>query len=272
MIIRSQLGIVKHINRLSLNTFLISPIPKNPSNALKDLLWRNSMYDEYNVLVKNGTWLLIPRPAYVNMVHSMWLFKHKFHADRTLSRYKARLVANGSSQQLGVDFDETFSSVVKPATIRMNLSLDVSRKWLVYQLDVKNTFLNDDLSDIVMPHGPDFITVVTILLYLCIDMDLRGTSVSQVYTSRFVLCSLADLPSYARSARAKFSCSQAYLTICSGSTSGYCVFLGDNLLSWSAKRQHTLSYSSTEAEYRGVANIMVETAWLHNLLRELHSL
>ncbi|GJS45514.1 putative gypsy type transposase [Tanacetum coccineum] len=60
------------------------------------------------------------------MVRSMWLFKHKFHADGTLSRYKARLVANGSSQQLGVDFDETFSPVVKPATIRTVLSLVVS--------------------------------------------------------------------------------------------------------------------------------------------------
>ncbi|GJW37768.1 ribonuclease H-like domain-containing protein [Tanacetum coccineum] len=55
------------------------------------------------------------------------------------------------------------------------------------------------------------------------------------------------------------------------STSGYCVFLGDNLLSWSAKQQHTLSRSSAEAEYRGVANVVAETAWLRNLLRELHS-
>nr|GEX49690.1 ribonuclease H-like domain-containing protein [Tanacetum cinerariifolium] len=55
------------------------------------------------------------------------------------------------------------------------------------------------------------------------------------------------------------------------STSGYCVFLGDNLLSWSAKRQHTLSRSSAEAEYRGVANVVAETAWLRNLLRELQS-
>ncbi|GJX13739.1 ribonuclease H-like domain-containing protein [Tanacetum coccineum] len=51
-------------------------------------------------------------------------------------------------------------------------------------------------------------------------------------------------------------------------TSGYCVFLGDNLLSWSAKRQHTLSRSNAEAEYRGVANVVAETAWLRNLLRE----
>ncbi|GJZ09142.1 ribonuclease H-like domain-containing protein [Tanacetum coccineum] len=62
----------------------------------------------YNALVKNGTWILVPRPSDVNLVRSMWLFKHKFHADGTLSRYKARLVANGSNQQHGVDFDETF--------------------------------------------------------------------------------------------------------------------------------------------------------------------
>ncbi|GJY42713.1 ribonuclease H-like domain-containing protein [Tanacetum coccineum] len=69
------------------------------------------------------------------MVRSMWLFKHKFHADETLSRYKARLVANDSSQQLGVDFDETFSPVVKPTTIRTVLSLVVSRQWTIHQLD-----------------------------------------------------------------------------------------------------------------------------------------
>ncbi|GJV84077.1 ribonuclease H-like domain-containing protein [Tanacetum coccineum] len=55
------------------------------------------------------------------------------------------------------------------------------------------------------------------------------------------------------------------------STLGYYVFLGDNLLSWSAKRQHTLLRSSAEAEYRGVAHVVAETAWLRNLLRELHS-
>ncbi|GKC94081.1 ribonuclease H-like domain-containing protein [Tanacetum coccineum] len=55
------------------------------------------------------------------------------------------------------------------------------------------------------------------------------------------------------------------------STSGYYVFLKDNLLSWSAKRQVTLSRSSAEAEYRGVANVVAETAWIHNFLLELHA-
>ncbi|GJX34047.1 ribonuclease H-like domain-containing protein [Tanacetum coccineum] len=55
------------------------------------------------------------------------------------------------------------------------------------------------------------------------------------------------------------------------STSGYCVFLFDNLLTWSSKRQDTLSRSSAEAEYRGVANAVAETSWIRNLLRELHT-
>ncbi|GJS01308.1 ribonuclease H-like domain-containing protein [Tanacetum coccineum] len=56
------------------------------------------------------------------------------------------------------------------------------------------------------------------------------------------------------------------------STFGYCVFLGDNLLTWSSKHQDTLSRSSDEAEYHGVANAVAETSWICNLLRELHTL
>nr|GEZ02867.1 ribonuclease H-like domain-containing protein [Tanacetum cinerariifolium] len=51
----------------------------------------------------------------------------------------------------------------------------------------------------------------------------------------------------------------------------FTVFFRDNLLSWSSKRQQTISCSSAEAEYQGVANVVAETAWLRNILRELHS-
>ena len=54
------------------------------------------------------------------------------------------------------------------------------------------------------------------------------------------------------------------------STSGFCIFLGTNLISWSSKRQHTVSRSSAEAEYRAVANCVAESVWLRQLLHELH--
>ncbi|KAK4352469.1 hypothetical protein RND71_027987 [Anisodus tanguticus] len=54
------------------------------------------------------------------------------------------------------------------------------------------------------------------------------------------------------------------------STTSYCMFLGDNLVSWSAKRHATLSRSSAQAEYQGVANVVSESCWLRNLLLELH--
>ncbi|GJX60751.1 ribonuclease H-like domain-containing protein [Tanacetum coccineum] len=126
MVTRSQSGIVKPIERLYLHTSNLSLIPKSSFIALKDPNWCNAMYDEYNALVKDGTWILVPRSSNVNLVQSMWLFKHKFYVDGTLSRYKARLVANGSNEQHGVDFDETFSLVVKPTTIRIVLCLVVS--------------------------------------------------------------------------------------------------------------------------------------------------
>nr|GEX19500.1 ribonuclease H-like domain-containing protein [Tanacetum cinerariifolium] len=71
-----------------------------------------------------------------------------------LSRYKARLVANGSTQLEGVDVDETFSPVVKPITIQIVLSLTASRHWPIHQLNVKNAFSNGDLSETVYMHQP----------------------------------------------------------------------------------------------------------------------
>lgn len=94
------------------------------------------------------------RPANVNIIQSMWLFWHKYNAHGSLSRYKAHLVVNGRSKQHGIDYDETFSPVFKPATIRTVLSLVVSRHWPIHQLDVKNAFLHGHLLEIVYMHQP----------------------------------------------------------------------------------------------------------------------
>ena len=83
-----------------------------------------------------------------------WIFRHKLHSDGTLDRYKARWVLRGFTQRPGVDFDETFSPVVKPATIRTVLSLVLSNNWPIHQLDVKNAFLHGTLSETVFCSQP----------------------------------------------------------------------------------------------------------------------
>nr|GEZ47179.1 ribonuclease H-like domain-containing protein [Tanacetum cinerariifolium] len=103
--------------------------------AFNDVNWQSVMRDEYNALIKNSIWTLVPRPLDVNVFRCMWLFRHKYLADGTLSRYKAQLVANGSTQLEGIDVDETFSLVVKPRTICMLISLATSRHWPIHQLD-----------------------------------------------------------------------------------------------------------------------------------------
>jgi hypothetical protein len=85
------------------------------------------MADEFQALIDNDTWRLIPRPPGANVVSGKWIFKHKYHSNGTLALHKARWVVRGFSQQHGIDYDETFSPVVKPATIRAVLSIVDSR-------------------------------------------------------------------------------------------------------------------------------------------------
>ena len=451
---RSQHGIYKPNPKYSINqahhtTVTRSPIPRNPLDALRDPNWKLAMLDEFNALIKNETWELVPRPPDVNIIRSMWIFTHKEKSDGSFERHKARLVGNGKTQQVGIDCGETFSPVVKPATIRTVLSLALSKTWQIHQLDVKNAFLHGDLKETVYMHQPmgfrdkvypdyvcllkkslyglkqaprawykrfaDFVSAIGftnsksdnslfvyrkgsdmayLLLYVddiiltASSDDLRRSIMDQLgaefamkdlgflnyflgirvtkhkgglflsqrkyakeiieragmdsckpsstpvdtkskvsatmggeYADPTKYCRLAGALQYLTFTRPDIS--YAVQQIClhmhsprdvhihalkriiryiqgtlhlglhlypssitnivsytdadwggcpdtRRSTSGYCVYLGDNLISWSSKRQPTLSRSSAEAEYRGVANVVSETCWIRNLLLELH--
>ncbi|GJS20513.1 ribonuclease H-like domain-containing protein [Tanacetum coccineum] len=144
------------------------PTLKHPMVTRSKVKTKQAMCDEYKALIDNNTWVLVPRPPNVNIVYSMWLYKHKYNADGSLSRYKARLVTNGRSQQQGIDCDETFSPVVKTATIWTVLSLAVSRQWPIHQLDVKNAFLHGHLTKTVYMHQPPGFTDSAHLDYVCL--------------------------------------------------------------------------------------------------------
>jgi hypothetical protein len=116
------------------------------------------MADEYNALLRNKTWTLVPPQPGKNLIDCKWVYRVKHKADDSIDLYKARLVAKGFKQRHGIDYDDTFSPVVKPATIRMILSLVVSRGWVLRQLDVQNMFLHDILEEeVYMKQPPGFI-------------------------------------------------------------------------------------------------------------------
>jgi hypothetical protein len=114
--------------------------PTSFTAANKLAPWRAAMNSEFNALLQNGTWTLVPRKPHMNLVGCKWIYKIKRKSDGTLDRYKARLVAKGFHQQPGIDYGDTFSPVVKPTTIRMVLSIAVSSNWCIKQLDVTNAF------------------------------------------------------------------------------------------------------------------------------------
>jgi histone deacetylase 1/2 len=99
------------------------------------------METEYDALLKNKTWHLVPPQKGRNIIGCKWVYKIKRKSDGSLDRYKARLVAKGFNQGYGIDYEDTFSPVVKAATIRIILSIAVSRGWSLQKLDVQNAFI-----------------------------------------------------------------------------------------------------------------------------------
>jgi hypothetical protein len=110
---------------------------------------------EFDALFRNSTWTLVPPTPDMNIVGCKWVFRLKRKADGSIDSHKARLVAKGFHQQPNVDFEETFSLVVKPTTIRLVLSLAIFAGWPIRQIDVQNSFLHGWLSeDVFMTHPP----------------------------------------------------------------------------------------------------------------------
>jgi histone deacetylase 1/2 len=131
--------------------------PATVADALHDPRWRAAMDAELAALHRNETWRLVPAPSGVNLIDSRWVFKVKHNPDGSIERFKARLVAKGFKQRHGIDYDDTFSPVVKPTTIRVLLSLAVAQGWHMRQLDVNNAFLHGYLEEeVYMVQPPGF--------------------------------------------------------------------------------------------------------------------
>uniref|UniRef100_A0A2N9HKM9 Integrase catalytic domain-containing protein n=1 Tax=Fagus sylvatica TaxID=28930 RepID=A0A2N9HKM9_FAGSY len=120
--------------------------------------WHEAMASEFAALTRQSTWSLVPPSPDHHIIGCHWVFKLKRNSDGSVARYKARLVAKGNHQMPGIDFAETFSPVVKPATVRLILSIAAQNQWSLRQLDVSNAFLHGSLKECVfMSQPPGFV-------------------------------------------------------------------------------------------------------------------
>ncbi|CAL9026369.1 unnamed protein product, partial [Prunus brigantina] len=376
-------------------------VPTTYHQASKFAEWRSAMQAEFNALQSTGTWILVPSSSSQNVVGCKWVFRIKKKPDGTVDRYKARLVAKGFHQKEGLDYQETFSPVAKPVTIRILLTFAVQFNWFLHQLDISNAFLHGDLKeealkslgftqsssdaslfvlkvpvlvivlvyvDDILVSGPDssvcnlFIKKLSSLfpvkdlgpLHYFLGLEVQRTNEGLfLHQGKYLMdllqktkmegakpCSTPlgttkldhggtplDNPTEYRSIvgglqyltwtrpdisfavnQVSNSCmlqlfpyasSQRILRFLKGtpshgiwfrkgpltlsaysdadwagctfdrrSTGGFCVFLGSNLVSWSAKKQPTVARSSTEAEYRSLAHTAAEVTWICKVFRD----
>ncbi|GKD04394.1 putative RNA-directed DNA polymerase [Tanacetum coccineum] len=131
--------------------------PSSFEEASKDVNWINAMNNEMQALYENGTWELVDLPIGRKAIGSKWVYRIKYMSSGEIERYKARVVAKGYNQKEGIDYEETFSPVVKMSTVRCLIDLAVQRDWKLFQMDVNNAFLYGDLSeDVYMLPPPGF--------------------------------------------------------------------------------------------------------------------
>ena len=113
------------------------------------------MEEELDRIEKNGTWELLPRPVDKNVIGTKLVFKNKMNEQGEVVRNKEILVCKGYSQQEGIDYEENYAHVVRIKIVRLFLAYAAHKKFKVYQMDVKSTFLNGELEEEVYIEQPD---------------------------------------------------------------------------------------------------------------------
>ena len=113
--------------------------------------WKVAIQKEYDSIIKNGTWTLVPRPKNAKVVKSRWVLRIK-----DMGLHKARFCAKGFTQRWGEDYDETYAPVAKYTSIRTLFALLAGRKnSRIHQMDVNTAFLNSDIEETVYVEQPE---------------------------------------------------------------------------------------------------------------------
>ncbi|GJR82689.1 retrovirus-related pol polyprotein from transposon TNT 1-94 [Tanacetum coccineum] len=230
----------------------------NYKDALTQACWIEAMQEELNEFERLEVWELVPRPDKVMVITLKWIFKVKLDELGGILKNKARLVARGYRQEEGIDFEKFFAPVARLDAIRIFLAYAAHMNMVVYQMDVKMTFLNGILREEVYEFSKG--TVDPTLFIRRQGKDLLLTLITWVAKILGEDSSIA-LTAYADADHA--GCQDTRR-----STSGSMQLLGDRLVSWSSKRQKSAAISSTEAEYIAMSGCCAQILWMRSQLTD----
>ena len=153
----AMMAIAKRINVLSLIVKSGIEVPANRKRALDSSYWpqfAEAEREEIRAFNELDVWELVPKPRDANVVGTRWVYDVKVDEHGNVSRYKARLVAQGFSQKQGIDFTETFAPTMHIKTARVLLSLAARHGLEVLQYDVSTAFLHASLKETVYVKQP----------------------------------------------------------------------------------------------------------------------
>ncbi|GJW90367.1 ribonuclease H-like domain-containing protein [Tanacetum coccineum] len=142
-------------------------------------------YVNLSAINSNDTWEVVELPLGRKAIGGKWVYRIKYKSSGDIDRYKARYVAKGYNQKEGIDFDETFSLVVKIVTVRCVINLAVQNNWCIFQLDVNNALLDmgdlneNSKSDYSLFTKTDHNSFIALLVYVD-DIIITGNDVGKI--------------------------------------------------------------------------------------------
>ncbi|KAL0453668.1 UNVERIFIED_CONTAM: Retrovirus-related Pol polyprotein from transposon TNT 1-94 [Sesamum latifolium] len=226
--------------------------------------WITAMKDEMSSMAKNNVWELVDLLAGHKTIRNKWVLNVKRKADGSMNKFKARVVVKGYTQREGIDYEETFSPVVRFASVRLILAIVAHLDLELFQMDVKTAFLNGEQDEeIYMDQPKGFqgmgqkrkVEIKRILRYL------KGTSDLALcyHGGSLRLVGYSDADGSADKDERK-------------STSGYAFLLRGVAITWCTKKQPCISLSTMEAEYVACTSVVQVDIWLRKFLKSLRIL
>ncbi|KAL0298185.1 UNVERIFIED_CONTAM: Retrovirus-related Pol polyprotein from transposon TNT 1-94 [Sesamum angustifolium] len=144
--------------------------------------WITAMKEEMSSMAKNNVWELVDLPTGRKTIGNKWVLKVKRKVNGSIDKFKARLVAKGYIQKEGIDYEETFSPVVRFASVRLILAIVAHLDLELFQMDVKTTFLNGELDEEIYMDQPEGFQEMGLKRKVCrLKRSIYGLKIKQWY-------------------------------------------------------------------------------------------